>query len=276
MVKDDLVAYLADLAQRAKPATVRFYTSRLKWVGKAFGEMLIDKLTSRDVLAALDSANRRPDSRQKKAPDTIRANTIAWEQLQKWAIDTGRLDEPITKPIKKPTGRMRELLPTKEQISAILAETSAAWGRLYRLLLLTGARPDELCRATIADYKVAESIGDRQAGPLLTDDNGRAWTRERASNIFRRTRKKLGFDSQLVLYCTRHKAATELCHAAGIEAAAAVLGHAGLQTIRRYVHHETDQLVRYAQAAASELSVPQTPPAKAESAEPPTPVGDAA
>lgn len=301
MVKDDVAAYLSDLAQRAKPSTVRFYRGRTKWILREFGDRELDLLTSKEVLGALDRANRWATG-EKKAPDTIRANTIAWEQLQNWGIDTGRLEGTITKPIKKPPGRMRELLPTKEQIVAILAENSPEWGRLYRVLLLTGARPDELCRATIADYQVekrcivlaehktvgktrrarqipvndaaaaliAESIGSRTEGPLIIDERGKAWTRERASRIFRTTRDRLTFEKAIVFYCTRHKAGTEICHAAGIEAAAAVLGHSGLQTIRRYMHHGTEHLVKFAEAGTAGLEMPApAKPAEKPPADPP-------
>ncbi len=295
MIAEDLTAWLADVDTRAKPATRKFYRGRSKWIRETLGARELLGLASREVLAALDRANRWPDSRM-KAPDTLRANAITWEQFQKWAIETGRLESPVTKPIKKPGGRQREQLPTRQQIEALLAAGTPAFGRIYQTLLLTGARPDELCRATIGDYRpadqvivlddhktkgktgraraiplndaaaafVREAVGDRQAGPIFLDDRGAGWSRERLSRRFRMLRDQLQIDRSIVLYCTRHKAATELCHAAGIEAAAAVLGHAGLQTIRRYVHHETAQLVKYAQSAAVALSMPPPDPSKLE------------
>jgi integrase len=276
-MRDDLAAYLADVAERAKPATAAFYRARTKWIRETFGDRGWAELTPQLVLAALDRANRWPDGRR-KAPDTQRANAIAWEQFQGWAIATGRLAQPITEKLAKPAGRQRDRLPSLDEIGRLLAGAPPDFAAIYQALLLTGARPGELCRATIADYDQAAgivsladhktraktgrpriipvgdrcrallqaAIGERTEGPVFLRRCGRAWTTGTLSQAFRRRRDGLGLDRSLVLYSTRHKFATELCHAQGIEAAAAVLGHSGLQTIRRYVHHDTEQLRKYA------------------------------
>jgi|GEM_PF-1328299 len=292
MLIEDLTAFLADVAQERKPTTARFYQSRSRWVEAKLGQQDWPGLKPPDVLRALDQANRWPDGRT-KAPDTIRGNIIAWEQFQKWALATGRCAAAVLpEPLKKPSGRHRDRLPSIEEITRILDQAPAEFNAIYRALLLTGARPGELCRATIADYRpndnvielaehktrgktgrsriipisehcraiITQSVGDRTEGTVFVTSAGKPWTSGKLSQAFRRRRDALGLDRRLVLYSARHKFATELCHAQGIEAAAAVLGHSGLQTIRRYVHHDTQQLRNYANGVDPKTLLPPTPP----------------
>lgn len=300
MLCDDLRDWLADVQQRHKPTTCRFYTSRSRWIVQALGARDWPDLTPPDILRALDQANRFLDGRR-KAPDTIRANTIAWEQFQAWAISTGRCAGKIVEQMPpKPSGRQRERLPAREEIEQLLHQAPRPFALIYQALLLTGARPGELCAAQIADYDQAaqvisladhktvaktrrarqipvsqrcaelltESIGDRVQGPIFVNGRGLGWTTSQLSQAFRRRRDARQLERSLVLYSARHKFATELCHKQGIEAAAAVLGHAGLQTIRRYVHHDTQQLVKYADAVNPDDLIPPhpTPPPPPETA----------
>lgn len=293
MLREDLDAWLVDIGQAHKATTAKFYGSRSTWIRRALGDRDWSTLTPAIVLRALDQANRWPDQRH-KAPDTQRANAIAWEQFQKWAIATGRCERSIlSEALKKPSGRQRERLPTPEEVQRILSKASPSFTAIYRALLLTGSRPGELCAAQIGNYSAADgvillqdhktakktkraraipigdavrplivaAIGDRTEGPIFRTPTGQNWTTDKLSQNFRRIRDRLQLDRELVLYSTRHKFATELCHAQGIEAAAAVLGHSGLQTIRRYVHHDTSQLVKYANAVNPEaLTGPITTP----------------
>lgn len=274
-IQNDYAAFLADVSQRSKPSTVRFYRGRGKWIVKAFGERSIESLNEPEIKRACDAANRWENG-SPKAPDTIRGNIIAWDQFEKWLLDTGRLTKPIiTRAMAKPTGREREVLPDVNQVKAILRRSNRQFSRIYRALLLTGARPDELCRATIADYDrdqrvirledhktrgktgrprripigkqcvhlLNEAIGERSDGPIFMTATGKPWQRDHLSAMFRRLRENAGLPREIVLYCTRHSAATKLCQQVDISAAAEVLGHSGLQTIQRYVHHDDEHLV---------------------------------
>jgi len=292
MLAHDLDAWLADVAQRQKPATVDFYRRRALWIRHTFGKRDWSDLTAPLVLQAIDQANRWPNNLQ-KAPDTCRGNIIAWDQFQKWALDTGRLSEPVTtKKIKKPAGRLREVLPSPEDIRRILAAASPAFAAIYQALLFTGARPGELCRATIADFDrkrrvislkehktagkthrprlipisepcleiLTAAIAGNKTGPIFRRKDGEGWTVPHLSASFRRLRKSCLVDRRVVLYSTRHNLATELCRAKGIHAAAAVLGHKGLQTIQRYVHPGAKDLVDYIDALNAPPEDPQAPP----------------
>jgi integrase len=280
MIARDLDDWLRDVADWGQPATLRFYRQRSRWIAAALGKLTWEQLSPALVLRELDRANRWPDGRR-KAPDTQRANVIAWQQFQKWAVDTGRLAAPlVAQGLRKPQGRQREVIPTEADIRRLLARASPEFASIYQALLMTGARPGELCGAQISDldrtrrvivcrrHKTAGKtrrprlipvsqacldvidahVAGRRAGPLFVTPRGRRWTVSRLSQTFRELRRKCLVDRRVVLYSTRHHLATRLCRAKGIAAAAAVLGHAGLQTIKRYVHQDTQDLVNYVDA----------------------------
>lgn len=287
MISTDYAAFLADVQATRKPATVKFYRSRGRWIVSAFASRESTSLQEAEVKRACDAANRWPDGRP-KAPDTIRANMIAWHQFEAWLIDTGRLTSPIvSQAFKKPAGRQREMLPDVDQIKKILLRSNREFSRIYRALLMTGARPDELCRAQIVDYDrdervirlqdhktvgkskrprripigkhclhlINEAIGKRTEGPIFVTEQGRPWKRSHLSAMFRRLRDRAGVPREIVLYATRHAAATQLCQAVGISAAGEVLGHADLRTTQRYVHHDDAHLVQ----AVDVLQAPTKP-----------------
>ncbi len=308
MLRDDLTAWLSDLADsERKASTVATYRKRSRWIMAAFGDRDWESLTEPQLRRAIDEASRRrvdgrgsmvegktndrptaalnsrpstlhPQPSTRLAPDTIRLIIIVWEQFQKWGIETGRLERPVNaRPLKKPAGQLRQRLPTPAEIQRIVKAAHPAFRTVFRALLLTGARPDELCRATIADYDpvrqmirlqdhktvrktrkprlipistacrviVRQALGDRREGPLFLSPRGRPWTAGRLSEAFRRLRRRLELSPEIVLYATRHTAATNIVRQQGIGQAAAVLGHSGLQTIQRYVHPDERDLVQW-------------------------------
>jgi integrase len=294
MLTTDLDAYLADVAGRSKPATVAFYSGRSAWIRNALGALEWSELTPQKVRVALDQANRRTDGSQ-KAPDTMRGNVITWQQFEAWAVETGRIAQPVMdKPLPKPTGRQRDWIPVVADVAKLLDGAPPEFASIYRVLLLTGARPGELCQARIADFNrgtniitladhktvgkthrpreipvstacrpfVLQAIADRTSGPIFLHHD-RPWTTAQLSQAFRRLRDRKQLDRRWVLYSARHKFATELCHAMDIEAAATVLGHRQISTTRRYVHHDSEQLLKYADGVNVNQLLPptkETPP----------------
>ena len=65
----------------------------------------LDALTRENVEAWLAAA------RKGKAPDTERANAIAFKAFQAWAVDYGHLKAAVVAKIKKPMGRQRIAFP---------------------------------------------------------------------------------------------------------------------------------------------------------------------
>jgi integrase len=137
-----------------------------------------------------------------------------------------------------------------------------------------GARPGELCRATIADidrtvnaivlreHKTArktgkprripigqklgalltQAIGDRRTGPIFLSPAGKAWTVPNLSRTYSRLRDDAGLARDLVLYLARHECGTKICREKGIEYARRLLGHSNISTTQRYMHLDDREL----------------------------------
>jgi integrase len=137
-----------------------------------------------------------------------------------------------------------------------------------------GARPGELCRATIADidraanaiirreHKTArktgkprripigrklgslldQAIGTRTEGPIFLSPAGKPWKVGNLSRTYSRLRDLAGLPRDLVLYLARHECGTKICREKGIEYARRLLGHANISTTQRYMHLDDREL----------------------------------
>lgn len=278
-VKKLIKAYLAHVRANHAPGTHRSYEGCLKRFAREFGSRDIRKLKASEVLQWLDEVTKL--NGEPLAPDSKRLQIVAVERLQKFAVKIGELRKPIVVNIPKPRGRRRERIATLEETKVILRHApSREWRLIYRALRTCGARPNELCRARIADidwgdnvirlkeHKTAEktgedrqigigmrmrrfvlrSIGERTEGRIFLDERGQSWRVPRLSRIFRGIRNELGLPKQIVLYCTRHECGTRVCEEYGIHAAAETLGHRQIQTTQRYVHPDKSKIGSYQEA----------------------------
>lgn len=270
----DLIdAFLAWCVQHRAPATVKHYRGRLALLRAKYPDREASEIRPLEIEAWLDEAGKWPDGRE-KAPDTRRANAVTFERFQTWAIERRELPAKILDKIERPRGRLRERIPTEGEIKALLAAGSPAFRKIFQALRLCGARPNELTRATIADWKreqgvielrehktanktgkprriaiggklaklLEESIGDRTEGPLFLTERGKPWSPGTLSRIFRGLRDRLKLPRDLVLYLARHEHASKICDRFGIQAAAEALGHSNLATTRRYVKTSVESL----------------------------------
>ena len=267
--------YLEDAATRCEPSTIAHYKKRLRPFQKTLGSRELARVKAKHVLPLIESLGKWPDG-SPKAPDTVRSNVSVWEQFQKWLKASKLIRKRITKTIPKPGGRKRELLPTIEETRKILEHASEEFRPIYRALRLTGARPGELCNATIADidptaneivlnrHKTAKktgkprriaighpslveiintSIGDRTEGRIFLRSNGKPWSVPLLGLNFRAARTKAAARKDLVLYLTRHEHATALYQATDdLKAVADALGHAQLNTTMRYTRVTSEKL----------------------------------
>jgi integrase len=138
-------------------------------------------------------------------------------------------------------------VPTAAETEAILARASPQFRLIYSALRQCGARPGELCRATIADIDrtanaivlrehktarktgkprripigrklaelLAQAIGERKSGPIFLAPAGKAWTVPNLSRTYSRLRDLAGLPRDLVLYLARHECGTKICRERG-------------------------------------------------------------
>ncbi len=270
MISDLVRGWLDELARTRKPATIAHYRKRTAAFVRTFG--------SRDLAAVSPAELQQLVDREAegKAPDTVRASSIVLQQLSKWLLRRGHLAAPWILEYPKPKGREREVLPTDAETKQLLAKATPAFAAIYRALRITGARPNELCRAQISDLKQAEqlivladhktakktgkprkistahaslqailkqSIGHRTEGAIFLSERRKPWTVGNLSRVFRTLRNACGISSEVVLYCTRHEHATQLYEKTGdLKAVADALGHANFQTTNRYTHTNSTTL----------------------------------
>lgn len=157
LVSELISKFLEWNARHRKPATVKHYRDRLASFLRTFATTDFVEITPLAVDEWLHDAGHWPAEHptkagEEKAPDTRRANIVAFEALQTWAVKNRLLEKRIVEPIEKPRGRLRERIPTEEECAKILELASPEFGLIYRALRQCGARPNELCRATIADW----------------------------------------------------------------------------------------------------------------------------
>lgn len=153
MTTDQLVTQFLDwIAKRRSPNTLRFYTARLSAFRAALGSRPWQELTPLEIDDVLLNMN------QGRAPDTVRGNVIALEQLQKFARTKLGFSQAVITDLDKPLGRERDRLPTPAEVEAIKAHSSPQFALIYQALRQSGARPNELARATVADWQVDQAV----------------------------------------------------------------------------------------------------------------------
>ena len=271
-VADIVDRFLAWCTQQRAKATVKFYRSRLAKFRAAFGQRDWSTLTQIEIEDHLSLIGQGASS------STRHHNVVALNTLQSWGMARDLIDKRAFEKLEKPRPGQRTRIPTEQETEIILAAGSEAFCRIYQALRHCGARPGELCRATIADLKeggtvielaehktsrktgkprrilvgqkmreiVAEAIGDRKSGPIFLSPAGKAWKPENLSRTFRKLRDDHGLQREgsdkLVLYMTRHEFGTKATEKLGIHAAGEMLGHTQITTTQRYAHADENKL----------------------------------
>jgi integrase len=260
--------FLAYCSRHRSPATVAFYRARLRRFCERFNGRELGTLT------ALEIDEHLADAGAGMSDSTRHHDAVALGRLQKFALDHELLDKPVFGKLEKPRVGQRDRVPTAAETEAILAHASPAFRLIYLALRQCGARPGELCRATIADvdrinrvitlkeHKTArktgkprripigrklgklldQAIGTRTEGPVFLSPVGKPWKVGNLSRTYSRLRDLAGLPRDLVLYLARHECGTKICREKGIEYARRLLGHANISTTQRYMHLDEREL----------------------------------
>jgi integrase len=269
MLIGDLIAeFFAWNSRHRSPPTTAFYRTRLRRFCQKYNDRDLATLTPLEVDEHLAEAGRG------MSDSTNHHNAVALERLQKFAIQNKLLDKPVFGNLEKPRVGRRDRVPTPAETEGILAHASRQFRLIYSALRQCGARPGELCRATIADVdrgkcvitlkehktsrktgqprripigrKLGElldqAIGQRTEGPVFLSPAGKAWTVPNLSRTYSRLRDVAGLPRDLVLYLARHECGTKICREKGIEFARRLLGHANISTTQRYMHLDDREL----------------------------------
>jgi integrase len=260
--------FLEYCARHRAPTTLAFYCARLKKFRTKYNTRELASLTPLEIDDHLaDAGTGMSDS-------TRHHDAVALGRLQKFALEHELLDKPVFGKLEKPRVGQRDRVPTAAETAAILAKASPAFRLIYLALRQCGARPGELCRATIADIDraanaivlkqhktarktgkprripigrklgelLAEAIGTRTIGAIFLSPAGKPWTVPNLSRTYGRLRDNAGLPRDLVLYLARHECGTKICREKGIEYARRLLGHTNISTTQRYMHLDEREL----------------------------------
>ncbi|MBI3865532.1 MAG: tyrosine-type recombinase/integrase [Planctomycetia bacterium] len=269
MLIDELVTtFFSWNARHRSAATLAFYRTRLKKFREAFNARDLAQLTPLEIDEHLAVAGAG------LSDSTRHHDVVALERLQKFALQHKLLDKPVFGILEKPRVGRRDRIPTPDETAALLSQASREFRLIYSALRQCGARPGELCRATIVDvdranrvitlkeHKTArktglvrripigrklgelldQAIGTRSEGPVFLSPTGRAWTVANLSRTYSRLRDLAGLPKDLVLYLARHECGTKICREKGIEYARRLLGHTNITTTQRYMHLDENEL----------------------------------
>jgi integrase len=150
---DELTEKFFDWNRRNRaPATVAFYRTRLKRLREVYNSRDFSTLTPLEIDEHLAAAGAG------MTESTRHHDVVALERLQKFAIQNKLLDKPMFGNLEKPRVGRRDRIPTPAETEAILARASPTFRLIYSALRQCGARPGELCRATIADVDRANRV----------------------------------------------------------------------------------------------------------------------
>jgi len=254
MVECLIEMFIAWCSRHRSPATVVFYRTRLRKCCERFNSHELASLTPLEIDEHLAKAGAG------MSDSTRHHDAVALGRLQKFALDHELLDKPVFGKLEKPRVGQRDRVPTAAETEAILARASPAFRLIYLAPRQCGARPGELCRATIADVDrtanaivlrehktarktgkprsipigrkrgelLAQAIGERMSGPIFLSPAGRQW---RVGNLSRTYSRLPDLPRDPVLYLARHECGTKICREKGIEFARRLLGHT--KTFRR-------------------------------------------
>ncbi len=144
--------FLAYCSRHRTPATLGFYRARLKKFCREFNARELGSLTPLEIDEHLAAAGTG------MSDSTRHHDVVALQRLQKFALEHQLLDKPVFGKLEKPRVGQRDRVPTAAETEAILAKASPAFRLIYSALRQCGARPGELCRATIADVDRANRV----------------------------------------------------------------------------------------------------------------------
>lgn len=182
----------------------------------------------------------------------------------RWCVRAGHLSRSPLDGLRGPRARVREAIPTAEDVRALLDAAAPALRDFLLALRLTGCRPGEAAGVTAADvdldagtWSVANKTGRKTGRPrrtiylspaaldltrrlverhpeglLFRNSRGRAWTRMNWGKQIKRTRERVGLGPESVAYALRHLYCTDLAEAGvPIQTAAELMGHTDLKMI---------------------------------------------
>lgn len=226
-------------AAAAKDAQGRF--KRLVY-GKKIGRIALNKLTTAHTKGWLNDQVEKGDDEDdiRRSKDSANRNLAAFKAALNLALKDRLVATDAgwkTVTPYKGVGRRRTEFLTIEQRKALLEACPEDLSALVTAMLLTGARPGELARATVADFDKQQGtialtgkVGHRictlssaarklftdlvksktPKAPLIARADGKHFDKDSWKKLFLLAVAKAGLPPTIVMYTLRHTAITEM------------------------------------------------------------------
>lgn len=274
-VKSLVEAWLADLAdQNKKSATIKHYRKRIHPFVVRFASREFGSIAPLETKAYMREVNRFPVGHKRAgelmANATRSSNAVVLELLESFALEVKAIPGKILPRLEKPISPRRDVVPTVDEVKAILAAAAPAARLIITALNQCGARPSELTGAKISDWHrddreivladhktvtktgeprrigvgkrlektLSSAVGDRTDGFLFLNTQGKPWSTDSLAKYVNRIRTRLKIRPGVVPYGLRHKFLTKLCQVTSIEEAADAANHGSIKTTMQYVHKD--------------------------------------
>jgi integrase len=181
--------------------------------------------------------------------------------------------------IEKPRWERRKAIISADDQQTIYDASNGAFRAILTALRETGARPSELCRARVEDYRsgmivleehkedehveyrtihlppslrleVERLIEGRAGGYIWRNTRGEPWTPDTIYCRFKRMREKLGLKDGIYPYAYRHRFASDAINESDANPAivAKLLGHAGMEMLMKHYLHDNPEAAQRALA----------------------------
>jgi len=160
------------------------------------------------------------------SPSTRRSVVSRVKQVFQFAVDQGLIVSSPIKRLKRENDTIRVSILTEDQVDAIASNAEPAFAKIFKVLLLTGCRPDEICSITkddlreegglhaMVDHKnqknkmfngqkrrvyllfaelkqtFRDAISENPDGPLFRTKTGKPWSVATLEKAFRETAAK--------------------------------------------------------------------------------------
>lgn len=179
--------------------------------------------------------------------------------------------------VVKPRWERRGKVISPEDQATLLAVSRGAFRSILVALTETGARPSELCRANVSDYRegiivllehkeddrveeriiyltdavkaeVERLIGCRTEGPIWRNNYGNRWTPDTIYCRYKRLAKSLGLGEGAFPYSARHRFASDAINRNNANPAvvAKLLGHSDTSILMKHYYRENPEAARRA------------------------------
>lgn len=225
LTKGELLDYLSDAAEGAKPSTQRHNIVALLQLQKYIVE--------RGDLAEpiLTDVKKPPVAKRERLPTEEETKSLLKHASPEFRLIYAALLQTGARPAELCGATFADLAHDGRAIVLSRHKTAEKTGDRT---IAIGTKFARILR---------QATAGRSEGPLFLSPTGKPWTVANLSKTYRRLRDRAGLPKHLCLYLARHQHATELCKKLDIHAAAMALGHRDLKTTQRYVKTDLQQLL---------------------------------